>query len=66
MSFDIVEPSDVSNCERILKLKPLDISGNMQAIWEFAQKALTVAQESQARQASKYRMNILYAIGNKA
>ncbi len=36
MSFDIVELFNASTCERILKQKALDISGNMKSTWEFA------------------------------
>ena len=49
MSFDIVELSDTSTRERILKQKALDISGNMEATWEFARKALVAAQDSQLK-----------------
>ncbi len=65
MSFDIVELSDASTRERILKQKALDISGNMETTWEFARKALAAAQESQSKQADQHRKDITYAVGDK-
>ena len=49
MSFDIVDLSDTSTCERILKQKALDISRNMETTWEFAWKAMAIVQESQSK-----------------
>ena len=54
MSFDIVDLSNASTCERILKQKALDISRNMETTWEFARKAMAVAQKSQSKQANKH------------
>ena len=65
MSFDIVDLSDTSTRERILKQKALDISGKMETTWEFARKALVAAQDSQSKQADKHRKDITYAVGDK-
>ncbi len=43
MSFDIVDLSNASTCERILKQKALNISRNMKTTWKFVRKAMTVA-----------------------
>ena len=49
MSFDIVDFSNASTCERIFKQKALDISRNMEITWEFIRKAMALAQESQSK-----------------
>lgn len=43
MSFNIVEISNTSTCERIFKQKTLDTSGNIKSIWKLACKALAIA-----------------------
>ena len=48
-SFNRVELSDASSRERIFNKKALDISGNMQTIWEFLQKALAAVKKSQSK-----------------
>ncbi len=65
MSFDIVDFSNTSTRERIFKQKALDISRNMETTWEFARKAIAVAQESQSKQADKHRMDISYTVEDK-
>ena len=55
MSFDMVDLSDISICERILKQKALDISEKIETTWEFARKALVAAQESQSKQINKHQ-----------
>lgn len=65
MSFDIVELSDASTRERILKQKTLDIPENMQTTWEFARKTLAAAQDNQSKQANKHRKDIAYAVDDK-
>ncbi len=65
MSFDIVDFSNVNTRERILKQKALDISRNIKTTWEFAQKAMAVAQESQSKQANKHRTDISYTVEDK-
>ncbi len=54
MSFDIVDLSNASTCEQILKQKALDISRNMKTTWEFACKAMAIAQENLSKQADKH------------
>lgn len=54
MSFEIVDLSDASTCERSLKQKVLNSSGNIEITWEFVQKAIAVAQGSLSKQADKY------------
>lgn len=39
MSFDIIDIFDANTWKRIYKQKTLDISGNIESTWEFAQKA---------------------------
>ena len=65
MSFDIVDLSNASTCERIFKQKALDISRNMETTWEFVRKAMAIVQESQSKQADKYRTDISYTVGDK-
>ena len=65
MSFDIVDLSDASTRGRIFKQKALDISRNMEITWEFARKAMAVAQESQSKQADKPRTDISYNVEDK-
>ncbi len=65
LSFDIVDLSNASTHDRILKQKALDISRNMETTWEFTQKTMVVAQESQSKQANKYRTDISYTMGDK-
>lgn len=42
MSFDIVDFSNAGTHNWIFKLKALDISGNMETTWKFAQKTIVV------------------------
>ena len=37
----------------------------MQTTWEFVQKVLVAAQDSQSKQVNKYRIDITYAVGDK-
>ena len=54
MSFDIVDLSNASIHERIHKQNPLNISRNIETTWEFARKAIALAQESQSKQTDKH------------
>ena len=54
MSFDIVELSNTYTGEQIFKQKALDISGNMEIIWELEQKTLAAVQKSPSKQVDKY------------
>lgn len=65
MSFDIVIPSNTSTHERIHKQNVLNIFGNIETIWEFAQKALAVAQKSHSKQIDEHHKNITYTIKDK-
>ena len=66
MSFDIVDFSNASTCEWIVKQKALDISKNMETTQElFTRKAMAIAQESQSKQANKYWTDISYTVGDK-
>ena len=65
MSFDIVDLSDTSTRERILKQKALDISRKMETTREFARKALVAAQKSQSKKTDKHWKDITYAVGDK-
>ena len=65
MSFDLVDLSNTSICEQIYHQKVLDISGNMETIWEFARKAIALAQKSWSKQVDKHRKDISYAFGDK-
>ncbi len=65
MSFDIVNLSDASTYKRIFKQKALDISRNMEIIWEFTRKAMVVAQESLSKQVDKHQIDISYIVGDK-
>ena len=65
ISFDIVDLSNANTYERILKQKALDISRNIKTIWEFAQKVMAVAQESQSKQVDKHLTDISYTVGDK-
>lgn len=64
MSFDIVHLSDASLWERILKQNAWLIFGNIEIIWQSARKAIAIAQDSQFKQANKYRNNISYILGD--
>ena len=46
ISFVMVDLSNTSTREQILKQKALDISEKIETFWEFAWKALIAAQES--------------------
>ena len=65
MSFDIVDLSNTSTCEQILKQKALDISRNMETTWKFAQKAMAVVQKSWSNQADQHWTDISYTVGDK-
>ena len=65
MSFEIVDLSNTNTRERIFKQKALDISRNMETTWEFVRKAMAIVQESQSKQADKYRTDISYTVGDK-
>lgn len=49
MSLDVVDLSYINTGEQILKQKILDLSVNMETIGQFAQKLITVAQESPSK-----------------
>ena len=64
MSFDVIDLSDKTICERINKKKAINISEAMQSIWKCAQESLTKTQLSQSNQANKYRKKVSYKMGN--